>query len=56
MDIHFSNSQSLHGLKKPPRRDRWSCPKESLWSAIGDFQHDGDEVCVSFKQVMDFHM
>lgn len=30
--------------------------KESLWSAIGDFQHDGDEVRVSFKQVMDFHM
>jgi len=29
---------------------------ESLWSAIGDFQHDGDEVRVSFKQVMDFHM
>ena len=30
--------------------------KDTLWNAIGDFQHNGEEVKVSVKPVMDLHL
>jgi hypothetical protein len=30
--------------------------KDTLWNAMGDFQHNGEEVKVSVKPVMDLHL